>query len=197
MSEWANTWSTRITRCCSVLLGVRLQNSSLSQWHLCSSLCWNTKEQVLNPPDHAQAAGTSPKQKIIIIINEWAVLSPGNTFLKPSSCLCAWIPALRLQEGLWGSSHPAPLPTQTPCSSCPLLSLFRDCAKHNCTLFPLVTLKPVVYHNWTRGWKYYTFENSLETASLCFVLLFFFLISLNRAPFVCSVGYPAPNHTST
>lgn len=122
---------------------------------------------------------------------KWTMTSPANTFLKSSSCLCDRVPAPCLEERLWGFSHPASLPpSQSLCSSCLAVSLFRDCAKHNCTLFLM----------WPWSLSFTTIEpeggNTTPLKILLKQCLFFFFF-LNRAPFVCSVGYPAPNHTST
>lgn len=123
---------------------------------------------------------------------KWTMTSPANTFLKSSSCLCDRVPEPCLEERLQGFSHPASLPpSQTLCSSCLAVSLFRDCAKHNCTLFLM----------WPWSLSFTTIEpeggNTTPLKILLKQCLFFFFFSLNRAPFVCSVGYPAPNHTST
>lgn len=184
------------TRPCCSGAGCRIQVYT-SDTSAKISFAGKKKEQVFNLLAHAQTAGISPKFKKKkqttkpTLKKKWTMTSPANTFLKSSSCLCDRVPAPCLEERLWGFSHPASLPpSQTLCSSCLAVSLFRDCAKHNCTLFLM----------WPWSLSFTTIEpeggNTTPLKILLKQCLFFFFF-LNRAPFVCSVGYPAPNHTST
>lgn len=135
-------------------------------------VCWKTQEQVPNLPAHTQTAGISlmlKKRNLNNFKNNYNKrLNHAKSYKRLPQVLfslCDRVPVLSLggtATVLFTSSFSASLAN----SPLQLFGYFLIQGLHWTKLYPLpeVTPTPVVYHSWTRGWKYYTFENSLETA---------------------------------